>query len=90
MIGKLPFIFLNRVPPVFLVLEILLCFFGQLQFVQLVNEVIAVVGFAADGGVYPVAVKVLRKVDKVFHAPGVFPQRYRRREFVPVLVALHF
>ena len=51
------------------------CFFGQLQFVQLVNEVIAIVGFASDSGVYPVAVKVLCKVDKVFHAPGVFPQR---------------
>ncbi len=90
MIGKPSFVFLYRVPPVFLVLEILLCFFGQLQFVQFVNEVIAVVGFGSDSGVYPVAVKVLCKVDKVFHAPGVFPQRYRRREFIPVAVVLHF
>ena len=90
LLRKLSPVFLYSVPPVFLVLEIFLCFFGQLQFVQLVNEVIAVVGFGSDSGVYPVAVKVLCKVDKVFHAPGVFPQRYRRREFIPVAVVLHF
>ena len=39
LIGKLSPVFQYRVPPVFLVLEIFLCFFGQLQFVQLVNKV---------------------------------------------------
>ena len=31
----------------------------------------------------------MRKVDKVFHAPGVFLKRHRRREFIPVAVTLH-
>ena len=41
------------------------------------------------GGIKPVTVKVLGKVDKVFDIPGAFPKSYRRRKLVPVLVALH-
>ena len=51
------------VAPVFLIHEILFCFFGQLQFVQLVDKVIAVIFFALDGGIKPIAIKVLCKVD---------------------------
>ena len=36
------------------------------------------------------AVKVLCKVDKVFHASGIFAQCYRRRKFAPVRVTPHF
>ena len=53
----------SGVAPVFLIHEILFCFFGQLQFVQLVDKVIAVIFFALDGGIKPIAIKVLRKVD---------------------------
>ena len=53
----------SGVAPVFLIHEILFCFFGQLQFVQLVDKVIAVIFFALDGGIKPIAIKVLCKVD---------------------------
>ena len=53
----------SGVAPVFLIHEILFCFFGQLQFVQFVDKVIAVIFFALDGGIKPIAIKVLCKVD---------------------------
>ena len=78
------------VPSVFLIHEILFRFFGKLQFVQLVDKVIAVIFLALYGRIKPVTIKVLCKVDKVFDVPGAFPKRHRRRKLVPVLVALHF
>ena len=50
----------------------------------------AVIFFALDGGINPIAIKVLRKVDKVFEVSGVIAQRNRRRKLRFILVALHF
>ena len=88
--GKNPPVILYRVPSVFLIHEIVFCGFGQLQFVQFVDKVMPVSFFVLYGGINPVAIKVLCKVDKVFHASGIFAQCYRCRKFVPVLVTLHF
>ena len=77
----------SSVAPVFLIHEILFYFFGQLQFVQFVDKVIPVVCFILYGGINPVAVKILCKVDKVFDVPGVFSKRDRRCKFLSVLVA---
>ena len=88
--GKNPSVILYRVPSVFLIHEIVLCGFRQLQFVQFVDKIMPVGFFVLYGGINPVAVKVLCKVDKVFHASGIFAQCYRRRKFVPVLVMQHF
>ena len=88
--GKLPLILANCVPPVFFILEIFLCFFGKLQLVQFVDKIITVIFFAADSGIEPVTVKVLCKVDKVFHASGILAMCNRRRKFILVPVTLHF
>ena len=80
----------SGVAPVFLIHEILFCFFGQFQFVQLVDKVIAVIFLALDGRVNPVAIKILCKVDKVFQISGVLAKRNRRRKLCFVLVTLHF
>ena len=80
----------SGVAPVFLIHEILFCFFGQLQLVQLVDKVIAVIFLALDGGIKPVAIKILCKVDKVFQISGVLIKRNRRRKLCFVLVTLHF
>ena len=88
--GKNTSVILHRVPPVFLIHEIIFCGFGQLQFVQFVDKVMPVGFFVLYGRINPVAVKVLCKVDKVFHASGIFAQCYRRCKFVPVLIVQHF
>ena len=80
----------SGVPPVFLIHEIPLCFFRQLQFVQLVDQIVAVIFFALDGGINPIAVKVLCKIDKVFEISGILAQRNRCRKLRFILVALHF
>ena len=80
----------SGVAPVFLIHEILFCFFGQFQFVQLVDKVIAVIFLALDGGIKPVAIKVLCKIDKVFQISGILAKCYRRRKLCFVLVTLHF
>ena len=88
--GKNTSVILYCVPPVLLIHEMVLCCFGQLQFVQFVDKIMSVGFFVLYGGINPVAVKVLCKVDKVFHASGIFAQCYRRRKFSPVRVTLHF
>ena len=53
-------------------------------------SIVAVIFFVLDGGINPIAVKVLCKVDKVFEISGILAQRNCRRKLRFILVALHF